>query len=104
MINNYIITTENESLQKIVISKNEQVEELQSMLEMKEERMKEFESQLTGKNKILHDSKLINDIRSLKSGECHDGECNSENMVCLILFTNNCISRANMQVSQVVDE
>ena len=55
MINNYIITTENESLQNIVISKNE---ELQSMLEMKEERMKEFESQLTGKNKILHDSKL----------------------------------------------
>ena len=36
MINNSIITTENESLQKIVISKNEQVEELQSMLEMKE--------------------------------------------------------------------
>ena len=44
MINNYIITTENESLQKIVISKNEQVEELQSMLEMKEERMKKLES------------------------------------------------------------
>ena len=44
MINNYIITTENESLQKIVISKNEQVEELQSILEMKEERMKELES------------------------------------------------------------
>ena len=59
MINNYIITTENESLQKIVISKNEQVEELLSMLEMKEERMKEFESQLTVKNRILHDSKLI---------------------------------------------
>ena len=44
MINNYIITTENESLQKIVISKNEQVEELQSMLEMKANRMKELES------------------------------------------------------------
>ena len=54
MINNYIITTENESLQKIVISKNEQVEELQSMLEMKEERMKELATQLTGK---LHDGK-----------------------------------------------
>ena len=44
MINNYIIITENESLQKIVISKNEQVEELQSMLEMKAKRMKELES------------------------------------------------------------
>ena len=57
-------------------------------LNLKEERMKEFESQLTGKNKILHDSKLINDIRSLKSGESHEGACNSENVVCLILFTN----------------
>ena len=44
MINNYIITTELDSLQKIVISKNEQVEELQSTLEMKEERMKKLES------------------------------------------------------------
>ena len=44
MINN---PTENESLQMIVASKNEQVEELHSILE----------SQLTGKNKILHDSK-----------------------------------------------
>ena len=61
MINNYIITTENESLQKIVISKNEQVEELQSMLEIKEGRMKELEIQLTGK---LHDGKWINDIRN----------------------------------------
>ena len=51
MINN---PTENESLQMIVASMNEQVEELQSM---KKERMKELESQLTGKNKILHDSK-----------------------------------------------
>ena len=53
MINNYIITTENESLQNIVISNNEQVEELQSMLEMKEERMKELESQIEDKKKIL---------------------------------------------------
>ena len=43
MINNYIITTEYESLQKIVITKNEQVEELQSTLEMKEERIKKLE-------------------------------------------------------------
>ena len=57
-----IITTENESLQKIVISKNEQVEELQSMLEMKQERMKELRTQLTGK---LHDGKWINDIRNI---------------------------------------
>ena len=62
MINNYIITTENESLQKIVISKNEQVEELQSMLEMKEERMKELETQLKGK---LHNGKWINDISNI---------------------------------------
>ena len=43
MINNYIITTENESLQKIVISKNEQVEELQSMLEIERNRTKQLE-------------------------------------------------------------
>ena len=62
MINNYIITTENESLQKIVISRNEQVEQLQSMLQMKEEKMKQLETQLTGK---LHDGKWINDIRNI---------------------------------------
>ena len=50
MINNYIIATENESLQQIVISKNEQDKELQSVLEMKEERMKELES--------IHERKL----------------------------------------------
>ena len=43
MINNYIITTENESLQKIVISKNEQVEELQSMLEMKKAKLESIQ-------------------------------------------------------------
>ena len=59
MINNYIITTEKESLQKIVISKNEQVEELLSMLEMKEERMKELESQIEDKKKILLEGKGI---------------------------------------------
>ena len=60
MINNYIITTENESLQKIVISKNEQVEELRSMLEMKEERMKELKLQIEGKKKILLEGKCTN--------------------------------------------
>ena len=44
MINNYIITTENESLQKIVISMSEHIEELHSMLEMKDQKMKELES------------------------------------------------------------
>ena len=43
MINNYIITTENESLQKIVISKNEQVEELHCMLEMKEAKLESIQ-------------------------------------------------------------
>ena len=38
MINNPIFTSENESLQTIVISKNEQVEEWQSMLESMQER------------------------------------------------------------------
>ena len=41
MINNPIITTENESFQMIVASKEA---ELQSMSEMKKERMKELES------------------------------------------------------------
>ena len=57
MINNYIITTENESLQKIVISKNEQVEELQSMLEMNKEKMRELESQIEDKQKIFEEGK-----------------------------------------------
>ena len=52
MINNYIITTENESLQKVVISKNEQVEELQSMLEMKEEKIRVLETQIEDKKKV----------------------------------------------------
>ena len=43
MINNYITTTENESLQKIVINKNEQVEDLQSMLVMKEAKLESIQ-------------------------------------------------------------
>ena len=73
MINNYkitpnklYITTENESLQKIVISKSEQVEELQSMFEMKEERMKELVSQIEDKKKILLEGKgTINNTMTL---------------------------------------
>ena len=87
MSNYYIIATENESLQKIAISNSEQIEKLQSMLVM-EERMKEFELHLTGKNQIFHGSKLINTIRSLMSGESHEGASNTDNMVFLILFTN----------------
>ena len=66
MINNYIITTENESLQKIVISKNEQVEELQSMLEMKEKRIKLLETQTEDKKKILLEGKC-----TINSDEIH---------------------------------
>ena len=66
MINNYIITTENESLQKIVISKNEQVEELQSMLEMERDQTKQLKVQMEEFRKIeelrissSHDSEVI---------------------------------------------
>ena len=59
MLIDYVITLENESYQKIVASKNEQVDELQNMLEMKEERMKELETQLTGKTKILQNGKWM---------------------------------------------
>ena len=46
MISDCVITSEIESFQNIVVSKNEQVEELQSILEIKEERVKELESQI----------------------------------------------------------
>ena len=66
MINNYIITTENESLQKIVISKNEQVQELQSMLEIERDRTKQLKVQMEEFKKIeelrissSHDSEVI---------------------------------------------
>ena len=61
-----IITTENESLQKIVISKNEQVEELQSMLEIERDRTKQLKVQMEEFKKIeelrissSHDSEVI---------------------------------------------
>ena len=53
MINKLIITTENESLQMIVASKNEQEAELQSMSEMKEERIKVLESIQERKSCVL---------------------------------------------------
>ena len=66
MINNYIITTENESLQKIVISKNEQVEELQSMLEIERDQTKQLKVEMEEFRKIeelrissSHDSEVI---------------------------------------------
>ena len=52
MINNYIITTENESLQNIVISKNEQVEELQSMLEIERDQTKQLKVEMEEFKKI----------------------------------------------------
>ena len=66
MINNYIITTENESLQKIVISKNEQVEELQSMLAIERDQskqlkveMEEFKKSEELRISSSHDSEVI---------------------------------------------
>ena len=52
MICNYIITTEIESLQKIVITKKEQVEELQSMLEMERDQTKQLKVQMEEFRKI----------------------------------------------------
>ena len=49
MITDYLITSEIESLQTIVISRNEQLEELQSMLE-KDKVVKELESIQEGKS------------------------------------------------------
>ena len=58
MINYYTTEKlENESLQKIIINKDEQIEELQSMLEMKEERVEELESQIEDKQKLLQGGK-----------------------------------------------
>ena len=62
MLIDYVML-ENESYQKIVASKNEQVDELQNMLEMKEERMKELETQLTGKTKILQNGKWMKPLK-----------------------------------------
>ena len=44
VIAHYLITSEIESLQTIIISKNEQVEELQSQLQQKDEVVKVLES------------------------------------------------------------
>ena len=53
MITDYLITSEIEPLQTIVISKNEKVEELQSKLEKKDEIAKELDSQV---KRTLQDS------------------------------------------------
>ena len=58
MITDYLITSEIESLQTIVISKNEQVEEQQSKLEKKNQTVKELNSHVKG---ILQDGQWIND-------------------------------------------
>ena len=52
MITDYLITSEIVSLQTIVISKNEQVEELQSELEKKEKIAKELESIQESKSSV----------------------------------------------------
>ena len=64
MINNYFITTENESLQKIVISKNEQVEELQSMLEIERDRTKQLKVEM----------EEFRNIEELRISSSHDSE------------------------------
>ena len=64
MINNYIITTENVSLQKIVISKNEQVQELQSMLEIERDRTKQLKVQM----------EEFKNIEELRISSSHDSE------------------------------
>ena len=57
MITDYLITSEIESLETIVISRNEQVEELQSKLEKKDEIVKDLDSQVKG---TLQDGQWIN--------------------------------------------
>ena len=64
MITDYLITSEIESLQTIVISKNEQVEELQSMLEKKDEIMKELESIQERKSYVTFTIEFISNIFS----------------------------------------
>ena len=79
MINNYIITTENESLQKIVISKNEQVEELQSMLEI--DRTKQLKVQMVE----------LNNIEELRISSSHDSEVIKYQRDAAVQFSSNII-------------
>ena len=81
MINNYIITTENESLQKIVISRNKQVEELQSMLEIERDRTKQLKVQMVE----------LKNIEELRISSSHDSEVIKYQRDAAVQFSNNII-------------
>ena len=81
MINNYIITTENESLQKIVISKNKQVEELQSILEIERDRTKQLKVQMVE----------LKNIEELRISSSHDSEVIKYQRDAAVQFSNNII-------------
>ena len=56
-INGVLLISEVESFQKMVVSKNEQVEELQSILEMKEEKIKVMEKQVSSSSDVIKQQK-----------------------------------------------
>ena len=56
-INCMLLISEVESFQKIVVSKNKQVEELQSILEMKEEKIKVMEKQVSSSSDVIKQQK-----------------------------------------------
>ena len=81
MINNYIIITENESLQKIVISKNEQVEELQTILEIDRDRTKQLKIQMLE----------LKNIEELRISSSHDSEVIKYQRDAAVQFSKNII-------------
>ena len=81
MINNYIITTENVSLQEIVISKNKQVEELQSMLEIERDWTKQIKVQMVE----------LKNIEELRISSSHDSEVIKYQRDAAVQFSNNII-------------
>ena len=56
-INCMLLISEVESFQKMVVSKNKQVEELQSILEMKEEKIKVMEKQVSSSSDVIKQQK-----------------------------------------------
>ena len=52
-----LLISEVESFQKMVVSKNKQVEELQSILEMKEEKIKVMEKQVSSSSDVIKQQK-----------------------------------------------
>ena len=81
MINNYIITTGNESLQEIVISNNEQVEELQRMLEIERDQTKQLKVQMVE----------LKNIEELRISSSHDSEVIKYQRDAAVQFSNNII-------------